>query len=321
MRNLLIYHYPCPDGVFSALSAQLYFSTRHPTDEIVYMPSRITIPYEASSLDLRSDDAVFFMDFTSSAKFVTEVAARVASVVVLDHHLSSMQDMEAMSKAGPLPANLDVRFNMEKSGAGICFDYFSNLAGSDLLPDASATKRLQRVMSLVEDNDLYRHAIFESKAFATGFGDLKLEFDARLNPGIWDKLLSLDPDEVIQRGTALEEEKARLIEAELQKAFVADFGDKGRVLGVQTGADGSMRSDLGNALATESKKRGMLAVGLVAYTDEGVAADHIKVSFRSLKEADTLVFTRSFGGGGHQCASSCVVPLATFSSWVVPNSS
>lgn len=51
----------------------------------------------------------------------------------------------------------------------------------------------------LQDADLWRWAIPESKAFHSGFCSLGLEMDANVNPGIWQQLLQLSPADVIER--------------------------------------------------------------------------------------------------------------------------
>jgi hypothetical protein len=50
---------------------------------------------------------------------------------------------------------------------------------------------------MVEDADLWRWALPDSKAFHAGLCARKMEFNCSTNPGIWDQLLALDPQAVI----------------------------------------------------------------------------------------------------------------------------
>lgn len=43
----------------------------------------------------------------------------------------------------------------------------------------------------------------------------------------------------------------------------------------------------------------------------------IKVSLRSIGDADTTVISQAFGGGGHRNASSFIVATVDFDTWVV----
>ena len=51
----------------------------------------------------------------------------------------------------------------------------------------------------LQDADLWRWALPESKAFHAGFCSLRLNWDANANPGIWSQLLQLSPSDVIQK--------------------------------------------------------------------------------------------------------------------------
>ena len=80
-------------------------------------------------------------------------------------------------------------------------------------------------LKLVEDNDLWRHAIPDSKPFAVGFGALNLEFDYQKNPQIFDTLLSLKTPEVIESGRTLTVARNLRIEEILKTRFTIHLFD------------------------------------------------------------------------------------------------
>jgi nanoRNase/pAp phosphatase (c-di-AMP/oligoRNAs hydrolase) len=47
-------------------------------------------------------------------------------------------------------------------------------------------------------------------------------------------------------------------------------------------------------------------------------ASKIKVSFRSIGDADTTIYATHWAGGGHKNASSCVMPQQEFAEWLLP---
>jgi hypothetical protein len=50
---------------------------------------------------------------------------------------------------------------------------------------------LSRMYALVEDNDLWRHSIADSKDFTSGIANLSLEWDATKNTELFSRLLGL----------------------------------------------------------------------------------------------------------------------------------
>ena len=111
---------------------------------------------------------------------------------MLDHHKTAATHLGAGTEAVP---NLEVTLDMGRSGATIARDYFA---------PAGLTPAQQQLFAYVEDADLWRWALPDSKAFHAGFISLELEWDANLNPGIWDQLLQLQPDAVIEQARNLE---------------------------------------------------------------------------------------------------------------------
>jgi hypothetical protein len=55
-----------------------------------------------------------------------------------------------------------------------------------LSPEKSAS--LRRLFEYIEDADLWRWALPDSKAFSSGLKDLDIEYDARANPGVFDQV-------------------------------------------------------------------------------------------------------------------------------------
>jgi nanoRNase/pAp phosphatase (c-di-AMP/oligoRNAs hydrolase) len=72
---------------------------------------------------------------------------------------------------------------------------------------------------------------------------------------------------------------------------------------------------MGHQLAELSVSRGLRGIGAIAYYEKEMAADAIKVSFRSIGSEDVARLCQHFGGGGHEHAASCTVKLSAFDEW------
>lgn len=89
--------------------------------------------------------------------------------------------------------------DMERSGATIAFDYFkeklmmSSKSGYGFgKVDQSMLNEFERVRQLydyIEDGDLWRWKLQNSKAFSSGLKDLNIEFDVRLNPSLFEQVI------------------------------------------------------------------------------------------------------------------------------------
>jgi len=164
---------------------------------------------------------------------------------------------------------------------------------------------LLRFLRLVEDGDLYRFWLQDSKEFSAGFGSLRLNFDLRINPGLFAELRGLDVHSVIEAGRKGVEGENRKINEEMGRTFIVNVPEVGvRCLGVRTSYP-ELRSAVG-----------LSPLGIVAYgTPELERKGYIKVSVRAIEGGDTLTLTEKFGGGGHQAASSCNVLKFKFDNW------
>ena len=57
----------------------------------------------------------------------------------------------------------------------------------------------QELFAYIEDADLWRWRLPDSKAFHAGFTSLGMEWDANANPAVFDQLLRLQPADIIEQ--------------------------------------------------------------------------------------------------------------------------
>ena len=323
---VVAYHYPCPDGIFGALAAHLALSARGARVRWaplqVFRPEAERVATLAASLSARA--TLFLVDITGGAGFIAACCARAARVVVLDHHKTGAEDLAQPALAGL--ANLEPHFDMARSGATVARDHFGVAALLEAGGDAARAERVLRLFALIEDNDLYKHALPGSREFAAGFSALGLDLDATKRGGaVFDELLALDADAVIARGREVLVEQERIVDEELKGAFRVDIAAPApapggplllATLAVLT-RHPDLRSAQGNKLAALSAKAGLAAAGAVVYAEESLGAETWKVSLRSVGDVDTTAASKVFGGGGHKNASSFNVARSVFDSWRV----
>lgn len=109
----------------------------------------------------------------------------------MDHHKSAL---ERLGNDVSLGENVVKVIDMERSGATIAFDYFQDkLLSPDVAvkhPSVLDEFELARQLFLyVEDGDLWRWRLQNSKAFSSGLKDMNIEFDARKNPSLFDQVI------------------------------------------------------------------------------------------------------------------------------------
>ena len=176
--TIICYHFPCWDGIYAALCAHAALSAPPTQAEAAlsssnprtltppplrYVPLTVTrAPLLADLGPLTGDETVYFLDYTGPPGFAISVANALRStehgqgrVVVLDHHKTAMEDLMGPEALAARPPNLDVTFDMNRCGASIARDYFR----------PPLTPQVETMIAMVEDGDLWRWRLPDSKAF------------------------------------------------------------------------------------------------------------------------------------------------------------
>ncbi|KAL4632961.1 hypothetical protein ACB092_04G087700 [Castanea dentata] len=318
--SAILYHYPCPDGAFAALAAHLYFSaTSLPA---LFFPNTVYNPIKPQNLPLHEYEIgdLYLLDFVGPSGFVQQLSSIVDRVVILDHHKTALSETSLLP-----PDNVSKVIDMERSGATIAFDYFKDkLINSNNHNHHDAHlgvyERVRPLFDYIEDGDLWRWRLLNSKAFNSGLKDLSIEYDVRSNPTLFQQLLGLDVESVITQGMLSLSHKQILIDDALNHSYQIALaaGRFGHCLAVDADSISELRSELGHQLATKSRNQNLRGIGAVVYRVPELENDQLlKISLRSVDSEDTTPISQEFGGGGHQNASSFLLSFAEFEQWKV----
>lgn len=309
MRTLVLYHWPCKDGIFAATAFYLHAKERQ-LSSVEWRPHATFQP--VGDLDLqRQPTDVYLLDYAGPKNYCREIALHAKSVTVIDHHKTAAEDL----LNNPNPPNLSVYFDMKKSGATLALQ---------VLQPKTLTEKQRMIFDYIEDGDLWRWKLPDSKAFNAGLNGI--EFDVHRNPGIFEQLLSLEPDSIVALGKERLKEQNKVLQESLLHAFPVQLGGKDstfpKCLAARLAPEhAQVRSELGNRLAEESAKiHGFTAIGLILYREPSMKGDEddgrIKCSLRSIGDVDTTVMSTHYGGGGHKNASAFMMPdTQTVMSW------
>lgn len=189
--SAILYHYPCPDGAFAALAAHLYFSaTSLPA---LFFPNTVYNPIKPQNLPLHDYEIgdLYLLDFVGPSGFVQQLSSIVDRVVILDHHKTALSETSL-----PPPDNVSKVIDMERSGATIAFDYFkdkliNNNNNHDDCGHLGVYERVRPLFDYIEDGDLWRWRLLNSKAFNSGLKDMSIEYDVRSNPTLFQQVTLL----------------------------------------------------------------------------------------------------------------------------------
>lgn len=218
-KSAVLYHYPCPDGAFAALAAHLYFSaTSLPA---LFFPNTVYNPISIQQLPLHEIDDLYLLDFVGPSGFVQQISSKISRfspdqlpfnspwfcfsssscsfffvifrVVILDHHETALKMLGGGSEGETLLGkNVNAVLDMERSGAMIAYDYFKEkLVGIPNQNLISEFNRLRRIFEYIEDADIWRWRLENSKAFSNGLKDLNIEFNVQLNPSLFKQVIFL----------------------------------------------------------------------------------------------------------------------------------
>ncbi|RVW83318.1 hypothetical protein CK203_039574 [Vitis vinifera] len=184
------------------------------------LPQQSLLPVSTHHLPLPQISHLYLLDFAGPPDFLPQVSPNVPQVTVLDHHKTALQLLQSWN-----PSNALKVIDVGRSGATIAFDYFKQRAVEEgLLDVAGEFERVRRVFEYVEDGDLWRWGLENSKAFSSGLNDMNLEFDVGLNPSLFDQLLSLDLETVINEGMVSLSKKQVLIDEALEQSYEIALG-------------------------------------------------------------------------------------------------
>jgi len=137
----VIYHANCTDGAGAALAAYRTFG-----DAADYIPAQ----HGSEPPDV-SDCEVYIVDFSYKKTVLLEMAATARSITVIDHHKTAQEDLRDISRY-----NIEVIFDMRKSGAVLTWEYFH------------PTIPVPFLLQVIQDRDLWLFKSQHTKEITAG---------------------------------------------------------------------------------------------------------------------------------------------------------
>ncbi len=272
---VVIYHKRCEDGFGAAFAAWKKFG-----DTAEYIPAG----YDNEIPEGLEGKEVYLLDFCFEKPGVIDQLAKITKkIVVLDHHQSSRSIVESA------PEHV---YDATRSGATIAWSYFH--------PDAP----IPRLMQYLEDGDLYRYALPETRNIFSYLMMQPFEFP------VWDDLFQkLEDDtarplflakaaeysEYFEKIAAISIEAAKKVRFEGYECYFAT-----------TLPSITMRSYVAHALY---EKIPPLALVVTAHPDG------FGVSIRSDESVDVSKIAEKYGGGGHPGSAGFFIPNGSEMPW------
>lgn len=274
MKTVVLYHDSCQDGWGACWAAWRALGT----DGVSYIPVQYgqPVPVEAQTAD-----RLFILDFSYPRDTLLALADACDEVLVLDHHRSAQAEL-----AG-LPFT---RFDMDKSGAVLAWEYFHQ------------DEPVPMLLRYVDDRDRWVWKLQNSREISAALSIESHDF------GHWSDLVKLAEDwfwygserfvQFIRGGIAILAAQRQHVESLASKAFMTE------IEGHQVPAVNSplFQSEIGEELLR-------LYPGVPFAACYFIQSPGVEIwSLRSRASDpgggfDVSAVARILGGGGHRCAA------------------
>jgi oligoribonuclease NrnB/cAMP/cGMP phosphodiesterase (DHH superfamily) len=258
--TMVIYHGDCNDGFGSAVALHTLIG-----DNALYIPAK----HGDAPPDV-TGHRVVICDFCYDRATSIFMRQQAESLIVLDHHITAKKEVEGLEFAF---------FDMERSGARLAWEYAH--PGSEVPP----------LIRYIEDRDLWRFALPQSREFSAGLMQIPHEFER------YEELLH--SEEAFRRCTEI---GAILLKRDEEQ--VAKVAERAHYHHLRTGGTlalintDSLISEVGADLA---QRDGVRLSAMWYYDHRNLC---FQVSLRSTASgADASLISKSLGGGGHRAAA------------------
>lgn len=262
MKNkdiIVLYHANCPDGFTSAWAANTVLA-----DTADYIP----VSYGGEIPEV-TNKTVYILDFSFKRDVLVDLAGKAKSITLLDHHKTAEADLKDLNCGG-----LDIIFDMNRSGAGITWDYFH--------PDQVGGNWF---VNYIQDRDLWQFKLPNSKIVNAYLGSLPHKFEA------YTEAFNKGHDNALTCGEGCLSWMRYYIENTKRNATTMEFMGYANIPVVN--ASYSAISEVLGELSENHE----FAVGW------GWKDNTIGYSLRSRHGFDVSALAKSMGGGGHQAAA------------------
>lgn len=205
----VVFHANCRDGFAAAWAIRTVYP------EATFIAGNFGKPLEGFPF---AGQDVIFADFSLPRAEMLQIAEKAATLRVFDHHKTAEEALRDF----PASPGVKIVFDMDRSGAGIAWDELHDNAAAHLEPSAPGRPWF---INYVEDRDLWRFALPQSKEVNAYLGSLQYDFDT------WTGLLGTDSGAAITIGAFLER-KTQAYVHEVAKNSYRKTDATGRVLQV-----------------------------------------------------------------------------------------
>lgn len=267
MKTLCIFHGACDDGFAAAWAVRNALGA----DSVEFYPG----VYQKEPPDVTGRDVVM-VDFSYKRPVLEAMIAVAKNFCVLDHHKTAQEDLAGLDGCRP---GVEILFDMERSGAGLAWDYFSE------------GKPRPEFINYIEDRDLWRKKLPGGDEFTIALRSYPQDF------AVWDTLVRNSVDMLIAEGESIQRYYRLRVEELKRSSYLAKFAGHEIMI---ANAPYFAASEVAGELA-EGRPFG------ASYFE--VRSGQYQYSLRSREDGiDVSEIAKQFGGGGHRGAAGFTVP-------------
>lgn len=285
----IIYHKNCMDGLASAFIAKTTLEKTGEVQCIALQYGEEQVLFGRDEMiglthPITKDDIVYFVDFSLKRDLMIELSSMVKEIVVLDHHKTAEENLRGLEDE---LKNVTVIFDMNKSGATLCYDYFA---------DGGLENGL--VFEYIADRDLWNWKLYRTK-------EINEYIRFSVKPNVLESFSEMytffDPVLFAQNGYVLLKQQEIQVASKVKK--VKDTIINGIDFKMLNATENI--SEIGNEICKIYN-----TPALIYFFTEN---DEVVCSLRSIDTLqDVSVVAKALGGGGHRNACGFTLSVDEF---------
>lgn len=309
VKQLVIYHKNCQDGLFSAYQ----FWLKNPKAYFIDLGYQSTFKLSSDRLlnyilnhnNLPTDDIsylknveLYIVDFSLPYEVIKEFSSIFKSILILDHHKTSYENFSSNGtietiknnwKKINLFPNCAFIYSEKESGAKLTYKYLNNISDDNDLP---------MYIKLVSDRDMWEFNFKDTNLFYYGIEFVKPKSFEEL-----DNLINEKFNDLLSYGKYVEINLNNYIKnlASSHLVYITgiNIATNEHIRGGLINAELKHASELGSYIVNHEKLEHRVDFCIIFI----ISNNNVLCSIRSRKEFDCSVIAKKYGGGGHKNSS------------------
>lgn len=274
----VVFHSNCYDGFTAAWVARQRFSWQ----QVEFIPASYGDPIPEFS----QGDEVYIVDFSYPRDVLEKIHDTVSLVQVLDHHHTAKEALSGLDYC---------LFDMERSGAKLAWDYFTQIVGKEVPTPP--------LVAYVEDRDLWRWKLPNSREINHYISSFPMTFES------WDRLNKDLSGSSFETCVNIGEAIARYSDLKVEEAI--KNGTQWREIGGYSIPCVNVPYHMGSTVGNRLLELHPSAPFSGYYLFNSKGDEQWGLRGRDSDDFDVSEIAKQYGGGGHKKASGFLMNRVT----------